>query len=209
MAHEPGPKTVMGMTFPPGEEGGVAALGFLAGHPATHRLLATKLARHFAADDPPDAAVSRIEAALRDSGGDLGAASCVCVGLDAPWRPLQKLRSPQDYAIAVWRAADLPSEQLGDVVPVFGKLGQPLFGAPLPNGWPDRASEWAGPEALLRRVDWAYSVAGQMSGADPFRIANQSLGPLIRPATLDALRRAGSRRDALALLLSSPEFQRR
>ena len=48
-------KTLMGRTFPPGEEGGVMALGFLADHPATHRLLATKLVRHFVADDPPPA----------------------------------------------------------------------------------------------------------------------------------------------------------
>ena len=43
----------MGRTLPDGEEGGEAALRFLANHPATHRFLATKLVRHFVADDPP------------------------------------------------------------------------------------------------------------------------------------------------------------
>src|SRR5690242_12745377 len=60
-AHEPGEQTVMGRTFPAGEEGGVAALHFLANHPATHRFLAAKLVRHFVADDPPADAVRRIE----------------------------------------------------------------------------------------------------------------------------------------------------
>lgn len=92
---------------------------------------------------------------------------------------------------------------------IYAKLGQPLFGAPLPNGWPDDAAEWAAPEGLLRRVDWAYSLAGQMVQANPLQIANESLGPLLRPATAEQMRRAGSRRDALTLLLSSPEFQRR
>lgn len=209
MAHEPGEKTLMGRTFPPGEDGGVMALGFLADHPATHRLLATKLVRHFVADDPPRPAVSRIEAMLRDSRGDLGAVSRACVGLEAAWRPMQKLRSPQDYVIAVLRSVDLGPEGANSMLPIYAKLGQPLFGAPLPNGWPDDAAEWAAPEGLLRRVDWAYSLAGQMVQANPLQIAKESLGPLLRPATAEQMRRAGSRRDALTLLLSSPEFQRR
>jgi uncharacterized protein (DUF1800 family) len=24
-----------------------------------------------------------------------------------------------------------------------------------PNGWPDRAADWATPEAMTRRIDWA------------------------------------------------------
>jgi len=51
--HEPGAQTLLGQTFSADEEGGVAALRFLAGHPATHRFLATKLACHFIADSPP------------------------------------------------------------------------------------------------------------------------------------------------------------
>ena len=48
--HEPGEQVVMGRTWPDGEEGGVALLGWLADHPATHRHLAEKLVRHFVAD---------------------------------------------------------------------------------------------------------------------------------------------------------------
>ena len=51
-AHEPGAHTVLGRVFPDGEAGGIEALAFLANHPATHRRLATKLARHFTADTP-------------------------------------------------------------------------------------------------------------------------------------------------------------
>jgi uncharacterized protein (DUF1800 family) len=35
------------------------------------------------------------------------------------------------------------------------------------------------------------------------------MGPLLRPATVDAMAQAGSRREALTLFLVSPEFQRR
>jgi uncharacterized protein (DUF1800 family) len=84
-----------------------------------------------------------------------------------------------------------------------------MWTAPQPNGWPDSAADWAGSEALLRRIDWAYAVAGRFGDPDPTVVAAASLGTLLRPTTLEAMRRAGSRRDALTLLLTSPEFQRR
>ena len=40
-------------------------------------------------------------------------------------------------------------------------------------------------------------------------LADASLGPLLRAETLQAVQRAGSRRDAMTLLLTAPEFQRR
>ncbi len=61
----------------------------------------------------------------------------------------------------------------------------------------------------MRRVDVAYAMAGKAEGLDPGALADAALGPLLRPATAQAVRRAGSRREALALLLSAPEFQRR
>jgi len=209
-AHEPGPKTVMGQGFPPGEEGGVMALKFLANHPATHHALAVKLVRHFVDDHPPDDAVRHIEGVLRDTGGDLGAASLALVSLRGAWAtPLAKLRTPQDYVVATFRALDLPADKRGEVVGVLGGLGQPVWSAPLPNGWGDVAADWAAPEALLRRVDWAFGVAGRAEMVDPAELAEANLGPLLRPATLAAVHRAGSRRDGLTLLFASPEFMRR
>jgi uncharacterized protein (DUF1800 family) len=61
----------------------------------------------------------------------------------------------------------------------------------------------------MRRVDFAYAAAGRATDHDPGALAETALGPLIRPATFTAIQRAGSRREAVALLLASPEFQRR
>ena len=208
-AHQPGSKTVMGQVFPEGEQGGVAALAWLADHPATHRHLATKLVRHFVADDPPTAAVARIEAVLARTRGDLRAASLELIRLPEAWAPLTKLRTPTEFVFAAVRALDLPAGQRPNLDGVFGALGQPLFNAPEPNGWPDRAADWAAPEAMLRRVDWAYGAAGRATAIDPEQLAAATLGPLLRPATVQAMQHAGSRRDAMTLLLTSPEFQRR
>ena len=207
-AHEPGPQTLMGQQFPPDEAGGVAALRFLANHPATHRFLATKLARHFVADDPPPDAVRAIEAVLRDTKGNLGAASAALVRLDAAWQPATKLRTPMEFVVAAVRSLDLPPEQI-PMVGILGGLGQPLWTAPAPNGWPDRAADWSAPEAMLRRIDWASGFAGRIGDRDVAEVADATLGPLLRPAMRDAIHRAGSRRDGMALLLTSPEFQRR
>ena len=209
MAHQPGAQTLMGRTFPPGEEGGLSALSFLADHPAAYRFLATKLVRHFVADDPAPADVRRIEGVLRDTSGDLGAAAAALVGLESAWQPGTKVRTPQEFMIAAIRALDLPEGNRPNMVGVLAVLGQPFLTAPAPNGWPDRAADWAAPEGMLRRVDWAHGFAGRLGARDPMDIAEATLGPLLRPATREAMGRAGSRRDALTLLLTSPEFQRR
>jgi uncharacterized protein (DUF1800 family) len=96
-----------------------------------------------------------------------------------------------------------------NLVGLVGSLGQAPFGAPFPIGWPDRAADWAGPEAMLQRVDMGYAIAGRVPTLDPMEIASAVLGDQLTPETSDQIQGAGSRREALALLFASPEFQRR
>jgi uncharacterized protein (DUF1800 family) len=207
--HEPGEQTVMGHRFPEGEEGGIDALRFLANHPATHHALATKLVRHFVADSPPPDAVRNIEGILRDTGGDLGAASAGLVGLKEAWTPGIKVRTPLDLVVASFRALDVPADPSPPYLGILAGLGQPLWNAPAPNGWSDTAAEWVAPEAMMRRIDWAFAVSGRIGQRDPMALADAALGPLLRPETQMAMAHAGSRREAMTLLLTSPEFQRR
>ena len=208
--HEPGPKTVMGRSFPAGEEGAEQALRWLGDHPSTHRHLATKLVRHFVADAPPQGAVRQIEGVLRDTHGDLGAAAAALTRLPEAWEPLTKIRTPKDYIVAAMRAAPLPEGVRKPNLPgLVAGLGQPMFNAPFPIGWPDTAGDWAGPESLMRRIDWAYGFAGRAELADPMQLAAAALGPLLTATTSTQMARAGSRRDAITLLLASPEFNRR
>lgn len=208
--HEPGDKTLLGKTFPEGEAGGLAALEFLGTHPATYRFIATKLVRHFVADDPPAAAVARIEGVLKASGGDLGQASRALVALPEAWAtPLSKLRTPQDFVLAAMRATQAPVPPPARVG-AFSTLGQPLFAAPAPNGWPDTASAWTAPEALLRRIEWATQVATRMPNPpDPRALLDATLGEAADAPLRDAVRGAPSVRDGVMLVLASPAFQRR
>ena len=89
-------------------------------------------------------------------------------------------------------------------------MGQPYMSAPLPNGWGDTAADWAAPEAVLRRIDWAYGVTGKVAGTvDAAILADRTLGGLLPAEAADSIRRAADRRTALTLLLTGPEFQRR
>jgi uncharacterized protein (DUF1800 family) len=206
-AHEPGWQTLMGHRFPPGEAGGIAALTFLAAHPATHTHLARQLVRHFIADDPPAEDVAHVAGVLGATDGDLGAAATALIALPGAWRAATKLRTPQDLLVASLRALEV-AEAPRPTLYALRLLGQPLWTAPQPNGWGDRAADWAAPEAMLRRVDFAYALAGRVPRPAE-AVAAAALGPRLRAATRTALAHAGSRRDALALLLSAPEFQRR
>ena len=80
---------------------------------------------------------------------------------------------------------------------------------PLANGWSDNAADWSAPADMLARTDWAWRMAAHVRAGDPMEIAHIALGPALRPQTQLAMHHAGSRQDALALLFSSPEFQRR
>ncbi|PZW43056.1 uncharacterized protein (DUF1800 family) [Humitalea rosea] len=207
-SHEPGEKTVLGRRFPEGGEAYAAALSMLATHPATQRHLATKLVRHFVADNPPPAAVAKIEGVLRDTGSDLGAAARALVRLPEAWAPpLTKLRSPQDYVLAIHRAVggtDAGQFKRGTII-----LGQQMWNAAQPNGWPDTAAGWSGPEPMMQRIDVAYDFAARSARNDPMLVLESALGPLARAETRSAVQRSGSRRDALTLLFASREMQRR
>ncbi|MBU8539509.1 DUF1800 domain-containing protein [Falsiroseomonas tokyonensis] len=206
--HEPGEKTLLGKRYAEGPEAYEAALRDLAAHPATHRFLATRLVRHFVADAPKPETVARIESVLRDTQGDLGEAARALVRLPEAWGPpLTKLRAPLDYVVALHRAAGGT-----DPAPVLGALnalGQPLWNAPQPNGWPDTASGWAAPEPMMQRLDIAHETAGRFARLDPRQVLETAIGPLAREETRTALRRAGSARDAITLVFASPEMQRR
>ncbi|EFH11329.1 DUF1800 domain-containing protein [Teichococcus cervicalis] len=209
--HEPGEKRLLGRAWPEGPEASEAALRFLADHPATHRHLALKLVRHFVADDPPAEAVARIESVLRDTDGDLKAVARALPRLDSAWAaPLSKLRAPQDYVTAAFRACGASGDAMAR--PAYGAgftLNQPWCSAPQPNGWPDTAAAWLGPEPVMQRLDWAFDTAGRFARLDPMAVLETALGPLAGEETRQAVRRAGSPREGLALLFASAEFQRR
>jgi uncharacterized protein (DUF1800 family) len=215
--HEPGGKTLLGKEYEQGYEGGVMALTDLAHHPATARHIARKLATHFIADDPPEESVKRIERVFFSSRGDLMKVSEALIEEPAAWRPLPgKVRTPVEYVTAALRIAAgerarmLDDKRIGPVIQSARAMGEMPFAAPSPKGWPDTASAWTGSDAVLERVEWANAAAEKLgTHSDPVMLAEQALGPLLKPETRTLIQRAASPAQGLALLFASPEFQRR
>jgi uncharacterized protein (DUF1800 family) len=210
--HEPGAKTFMGKTYSEsGQRQGEAVLADLARQPATARFIATKLVRHFVADDPPPAAVERVARAFLKTGGDLPAVYTALIEAPEAWdADMRKFKTPEDFVFSTLRALNASPSQPEEVVRTFDLLGQRQYTPGSPAGWPDTAKSWDGSDALMHRVLWSSRVAGRYEqGIDPVDLAAASLGAYARPETVTALRRASSSTQALALLLMSPEFQRR
>ncbi len=210
--HQPGAKIFMGKTYhETGQRQGEAVLGDLAVHPATAHFIATKLVRHFIADEPPPPAVARVARAFVKSGGDLPRVYAALIETPEAWEAgMRKFKTPQDFVFSTFRSLNVSPPQPEEVLRSFELLGQRQYTPGSPAGWPDTAKSWDGSDALMRRVLWASRIAGRFEqGIDPVDLAASSLGNYARPETVTALRRASSGTQAVALLLMSPEFQRR
>jgi uncharacterized protein (DUF1800 family) len=210
--HEPGSKTVLGRRYAEGPEALDAVLADLARHPSTARFVSVRLARHFVADDPPPALVARLESAWKRSDGDLAQLYRTLVEAPEAWAPQPtKLKTPEEFVISTARVLGL-GEQAFARQPDAGivVLGQRVQGAPSPAGWPDRAEDWLGPDAVWKRVEWATRVADRAGRRiDARALAQASLGPMLSSDTALQIERAADGPQALALLLLAPEFQRR
>jgi uncharacterized protein (DUF1800 family) len=211
-AHEPGPQQLLGKTY---EDNGVAqgeaALADIARHPATAKFIVTKFVRHFVADDPPPALVARLQDVFGKSDGDLKVLATALVDSDEAWQaPQTKMRSPSEFLVATGRLlARLPE----DPAPYLGGLnllGQPLWSPAGPNGFADTNAAWAAPEGMKLRLDIAAQVASRIGDAvDPRDLLKLVAADAASEETRRTIERAESKQQALALLLMSPEFQRR
>jgi uncharacterized protein (DUF1800 family) len=210
--HEPGTQTVLGRQYPDrGYEQGMLVLNDLAQHPATARHLATKLVRHFIADDPPPAAVERVAGAFTEFGGDLRSVYRALIDTPEAWeQPMAKYKTPSDFIVSSYRGLSLPVDAAHGPLAPFELLGQRTWQPGSPAGWPDRSADWDGAAALLRRVEWADAVGGRLgSRRNAAELAPQLLGASLTETTGTAIARAASAQQAVTLLLAAPEFMRR
>lgn len=209
--HEPGARTIMGRRYAqPGEGQARAALADFARarQPATH--VATKLARHFAGDDPPPALAARLADTFERSDGDLPSVYRTLIDSPEPWSAPPKFKSPWDWIISAQRGMGAQQTGQMQLAPMLAQLGQPVWRPGSPAGWDDSTAAWAAPDALLRRVE----LAARLAAAVADRFDARALLPRLLPAASDPhtaaeIGRAESPAAALALLLVSPDFLRR
>jgi uncharacterized protein (DUF1800 family) len=209
--HERGDQTVLGKRYPnTGVEQGRAVLADLARHPATARHVAQKLAAHFIADEPPPSLVAKLEKSFRDSDGNLKEVAKSLLFADESWTPQRsKLKPPSAWLVSIARITDAQATiPIGRLLGSQAMLGEALWRPPAPNGYPDTESAWI--DGVPRRLDIADDFAGRLANnIDPLTLVDSALGPLASADTRETIARAESRKQALALLVMTPEFLRR
>jgi uncharacterized protein (DUF1800 family) len=208
--HQPGAQSVIGKSYPEaGVEQGRAVLAMLARHPATAKHIATKLARHFVADEPPPALVARLAKRFQDTDGNLKEVAKALVTSPEAWdAPRSKLKRPGEWIISALRASGFTPPEIGPVMQAHNLLGEPLWRPSAPKGFGDESAPWL--DGLAQRVDLANQLARRIGGqADPREVFEQTLAPIASVETRQAITRAESKPQAFALLFMAPEFQRR
>ena len=220
--HDGGEKIVLGTRIAAGGgvEDGLKVIDLLARHPSTAQFIATKLARRLVADDPPKSLVGKAAAAFRQSDGDIPTMLRAIVESEEFFSPTayrSKIKKPLEYVASALRITGAETQITHQLLRYLGRVGEPLFLAQPPTGYPDSAASWISADMLLTRMNFAADLIGnRLPGS---RVAKENAGnveqlaQLIAPESLSASTRAAlnetSGADAVALLLAAPEFQRR
>ena len=234
--HDDGAKIVLGHKIAAGggKRDGEEVLDILATHPSTARFIATKLARRFVSDKPPAALVDRAAARFRDTKGDIREVVRTIVTSPeffAPDAYRAKVKTPFEFVAAAVRATSAETLNAMPLVQAMRDLGMPAYQCQPPTGYADRAEAWVNTGALLNRMNFAVALTdGRLRGvrttltaprlsasapragsADSVRdaIIDQVLAGDLSASTRATVAKASTPAQAAALLLGSPEFQRR
>jgi uncharacterized protein (DUF1800 family) len=208
--HEPGEQTLIGKTYPGGGvQQGRSVLADLARHPATAKHIATKLARHFIADEPPPALIDRLTFRFFETEGDLKEVAKTLVTAPEAWAAERaKIKRPSEWLVATRRAAGRPNPNIQGMVGQQRLLGEQLWQPSAPTGYSDDNAAWL--SGLKLRLQSANTFAQAVAGdVDPRELVDVTLGPLATEDTRLAVARAETKVQALTLLIVAPEFQRR
>ncbi|PWT87736.1 MAG: hypothetical protein C5B55_14310 [Blastocatellia bacterium] len=184
--HDNGEKTVLGQKiFPGGGIGdGERVLDILASHPSTARFIATKLARRFISDEPPESVISRAAAVFLKTDGSIRETLRSIITSPEFFSPgtyRAKMRSPLEYTAAALRGLNAETDGDRPLLDLIGRMGQPIFGRITPDGYGDRAEQWMSNGALLARLNFANALAAnKLKGTkiDPL--------PLTKPEDVNA-----------------------
>jgi uncharacterized protein (DUF1800 family) len=212
--HDNGEKGVLGVRIPRGggKRDGEIVLDLLAKHPSTARFIATKLARRFVADEPPASLVDRAAARFRQTDGDIRAVVRTIITspefFDASTYRA-KVKTPFEFVVSAARASGVDARDGLQMVQALRQLGMPLYMCQPPTGYSDKAEAWVNTGALLNRMNVALILSRRTAPGAADQIAGAVMAGDLSEATRETVAKAGSDPQRVALLLGSPDFQRR
>jgi uncharacterized protein (DUF1800 family) len=198
--HDAGEKIVLGHRLPAGRgiADGEDVLDIISRSPATARFIATKLARRFVADDPPQSLIDDAAAVFLKTDGDIREVVRTIVTSNEFYSQQafrSKIKSPFEVVVSAMRALNAQPDSTPRTALAIAYLGEPLFGHQAPNGYPETGDAWMNTGAILNRINFGMAVAAnRIPGANPAFLSG-----------IDSLRSAprGTQVDAVVSLLLS------
>ena len=229
--HDDGEKTVLGHKIPTGGgiKDGLMVLDILARHPSTAKFIATKLVRHFVADNPPPALVDRVAATFTKTDGDIREALKTIFfsnEFNSTEAYRAKIKRPFELAISAIRTLGADTNGGPGTHRWIERMGEPLYGFQTPNGYSDTAESWVNTGGLLERMNFGLALAGNRIpgtsvnlsklSTDQSKVMDDYLKILLageisagtREAMLKQLDKSDPVTKVVGLILGTPEFQR-
>jgi uncharacterized protein (DUF1800 family) len=162
--HDPGTKVVLGKKIHAGGmKDGEEVIEVLARHASTAKFLATKLARRFVSDTPPEALVERMAKTFLASDGDTRAVLKTMIESPEFWSReayRAKIKTPFELVASTARAVGADVDVALPLVLWTARIGQPLYLCQPPTGYSDKAEAWVNTGALLNRLNFSLALAG-------------------------------------------------
>jgi uncharacterized protein (DUF1800 family) len=153
--HNAGTKNVLGMSISnAGIREAEQVIEMLVTHPSTARLIATKLARRFIADDPPQEIVEKAAQTFLNTNGDIKSVLRVIL-LDGLPLAQPKYKRPANFILSALRMLNVETDGAG-IQDYLLRMGQSYFSWPTPDGYPDHSEAWQG--NLMPRWQFAFEL---------------------------------------------------
>ena len=192
--HEPGTQMHARQALPesglrPGRVGAAATWRAI---PATAQHIATKLARHFIADDPPPAAVERASRG-RSQQRRRSAAGVSRADRQRARRGRSrsaKYKTPNDYIVSAYRGLDAAGRWRARRACAASSSRTAHLAAGVPGRLARPSADWDGASALMKRLEWADAIGQRSAPARRRGAGPQMLGANLSDATR---RRCGAR----------------
>jgi uncharacterized protein (DUF1800 family) len=222
LMHDRGEKTVLGtrLTAGGGRDDGERVLSLLVHHPATATFVATKLVRRFVVDEPPPALVERVAATFRGTDGDVRAMLRTIVAAPEFWAADArgaKIKKPFEYVASAVRAmgGHVDARAGFFLARAAAEMGEGLYGAQPPTGYPDRVEAWVNAGALLARMNFALALTQRRLPGVTLDLSPLAADAAAPDAALDRLLAAllhgeasAQTRAVLTAQLTNPEIRR-
>jgi len=162
--HDPDQKIVLKKKIHAGGmKDGEQAIELLAKHPSTAKFISTKLARRFVSDNPPAPLVARMAKTFESSDGDIRAVMHTMIYSPEFWSRdayRAKIKTPFELVVSAVRALGADADTAMPLVQWVGRIGEPLYQCQPPTGYADTAEAWVNTGALLNRLNFSLTLAG-------------------------------------------------